>query len=261
MTLYKTTPKILEFRSSELYSGYGLYTPLGSLSTENRIPLMFLREMIHAYREKDPAARSNLEVLLCYAGLHAMLSHHIASFFWRAGWLTFGRFVSHIGRFLTGIEIHPGAKIGRRFVIDHGMGVVIGETAIVGNDVYIYHQVTLGGTSTEHGKRHPTIGDNVIIGAGAKVLGAIQVGDGARIGANAVVVADVPAATTVVGIPARPVERGGSKPRFDAYGTPCDPCMDPLFHEIELLREELTALENKIQATQTQPNPPWYKAP
>ncbi len=174
--------------------------------------------------------------------------HRLARCFWQAGFVTLGRLISHLGRFLTGIEIHPGARLGRRFVIDHGMGVVIGETAEIGDDVYIYHQVTLGGTSTSQGKRHPTIGNNVIIGAGAKVLGAINVGEGARIGANAVVVAPVPAGTTVVGIPARPVDRGGRKPRFDAYGTPCDPCLDPLFHEIELLRGELTELENRVQA-------------
>lgn len=212
------------------------------------MPLTFLNEMIKTYREKDPAARSNLEVLLCYPGLHAVFIHRLARPVWRAGFVTLGRWISHLGRFLTGIEIHPGAQIGRRFIIDHGMGVVIGETAIIGDDVYIYHQVTLGGTSSEQGKRHPTIGNNVIIGAGAKILGAIEIGDGARVGANAVVVANVPAATTVVGIPARPVERTNRKPRFDAYGTPCDPCIDPLFHEIELLRNELTAVENRLQA-------------
>ncbi|MGE4482372.1 serine O-acetyltransferase [Acidocella sp.] len=216
------------------------------------MPLMFLRETIQAYRKSDPAARSNLEVLLCYPGLHAVLVHRLAHGVWRGGFVTLARLISHIGRFLTGIEIHPGAKIGRRFVIDHGMGVVIGETAEIGDDVYIYHQVTLGGTSSAQGKRHPTIGNNVIIGAGAKVLGAINVAEGARIGANAVVVAPIPAGTTVVGIPARPVERGGRKPRFDAYGTPCDPCIDPLFHEIELLRGELTALEARIQARDPQ---------
>jgi len=206
---------------------------------------MFLTETIRAYRERDPAARSNFEVFLAYPGLHAVGIHGISSFFWRHGWYTLARFISHTGRFLTGIEIHPGAKLGRRFVIDHGMGVVIGETAEVGDDVYIYHQVTLGGTSTAQGKRHPTVGNNVIIGAGAKVLGAILIGDGARIGANAVVVAPVPAGTTVVGIPARPVERD-EKPKFDAYGQPPDPCLDPLLHEVDLLRSELTELEKKI---------------
>jgi serine O-acetyltransferase len=206
--------------------------------------LMFLNETVRAYRERDPAARSNLEVILCYPGLHAVGIHAISSFFWRRRLYTLGRFISHLGRFLTGIEIHPGARLGRRLIIDHGLGVVIGETAEIGDDVYIYHQVTLGGTSTEPGKRHPTVGDNVIIGAGAKVLGNIMIGEGARIGANAVVVAPVPACTTVVGIPARPVERDGAT-RFDAYGQP-DPCLDPLLHEVELLRGELTDLENRI---------------
>jgi serine O-acetyltransferase len=211
---------------------------------------MFLRETIQAYRHRDPAAHSNLEVFLCYPGLHAVGIHQISSFLWRHGFTTLGRFISHIGRFLTGIEIHPGAKLGRRFIIDHGMGVVIGETAEIGDDVYIYHQVTLGGTSSEHGKRHPTIGNNVIIGAGAKVLGAIEIGENARIGANAVVVAAVPADTTVVGIPARAIERSPRETRFDAYGTPCDPCLDPLLHELELLRAELAELEARVPSRQ-----------
>jgi serine O-acetyltransferase len=207
--------------------------------------LMFLRETIQAYRQRDPAAHSDLEVFLCYPGLHAVMIHHLAGYLWRHGFTTSGRFVSHIGRFLTGIEIHPGAKLGRRFIIDHGMGVVIGETAEIGDDVYIYHQVTLGGTSSDHGKRHPTIGDNVIIGAGAKVLGAIEIGQNARIGANAVVVASVPANTTMVGIPARAVARSG-QPRFDAYGTPSDPSSDPLLHDLALLHAQLTALEARL---------------
>ncbi len=210
--------------------------------------LMFLTETIRAYRQRDPAARSDLEVLLCYPGLHAVAIHAAANFFWRHRLYTLGRFTSHLGRFFTGIEIHPGARLGRRFVIDHGMGVVIGETAEVGDDVYIYHQVTLGGISTQPGKRHPSIGNNVIIGAGAKVLGAITVGDNARIGANAVVVSAVPAGTTVVGIPGRPVEQGGktTEPRFGAYGTPADPCLDPLLQELDMLRAKLTGLEAKI---------------
>ncbi len=209
--------------------------------------LMFLTETMRAYRERDPAARSNLEVLLCYPGLHAVVIHSASSFLWRHRLFTFGRFLSHLGRFFTGIEIHPAAKLGRRLIIDHGMGVVIGETAEIGDDVYIYHQVTLGGTSLSHGKRHPTIGNNVIIGAGAKVLGAIEIGEGARIGSNAVVVAPVPAETTVVGVPARPVERIHRQPgSFDAYGTPTEPCLDPLLHEVDLLRRELTELENRL---------------
>jgi serine O-acetyltransferase len=212
------------------------------------MPLMFLAETMRAYRQRDPAARSNLEVLFCYPGLHAVAIHAVSSFFWRHRLYMLGRFISHLGRFFTGIEIHPGARLGRRFVIDHGMGVVIGETAEVGDDVYIYHQVTLGGISTEKGKRHPTIGNNVIIGAGAKVLGAILIGDNARIGANAVVVSPVPAGTTVVGIPARPVEQDGKadNPRREAYGTPADPCFDPLLQELEMLRAELTELEARI---------------
>lgn len=211
--------------------------------------LMFLTETIRAYRRRDPAARSYLEVALCYPGLHAVAIHAVARFFWRRRLYLPGRLISHFGRFLTGIEIHPGAKLGRRFVIDHGMGVVIGETAEVGDDVYIYHQVTLGGISTQPGKRHPTIGNNVIIGAGAKVLGAITVGDDARIGANAVVVGPVAAGSTVVGIPARPVEQRGKaakKPCCEAYGTPADPCLDPLLQELEALRGELTELESRI---------------
>ncbi len=210
------------------------------------MPLMFLRETIRAYRERDPAARSDLEVLLCYPGLHAVGIHAVSNFLWRHNLLILGRLVSNIGRFLTGVEIHPGAKLGRRLIIDHGLGVVIGETAEIGDDVYIYHQVTLGGTSAEPGKRHPTVGDNVIIGAGAKVLGAITIGEAARVGANAVVVASVPPGTTVVGIPARPVDRAEPKRRFDAYGTPDDPCLDPLLHEVDILRSELTDLENRI---------------
>jgi serine O-acetyltransferase len=209
---------------------------------------MYLRESIRAYRERDPAARSDLEVLLCYAGLHAQIWHRWAHALWRKGFRLPARFVSHLGRFFTGIEIHPGARIGRRLIIDHGLGVVIGETAEIGDDVYLYHQVTLGGTSSAHGKRHPTIGNNVIVGAGAKVLGAIMVGEGARIGANAVVVAAVPAGTTVVGIPAHPVERRADRKRpvFDAYGTPTDCVLDPLLREVETLRAELSEVEAKL---------------
>jgi len=211
---------------------------------------MFLREVIAIYRRRDPAARSNIEVLLCYPGLHAVLWHKLAHGLWRRRLYLPGRMVSYLSRWLTGIEIHPGARIGRRLIIDHGMGVVIGETAVVGDDVYLYHQVTLGGTSSERGKRHPTVGSNVIIGAGAKVLGDIMVGNGARIGANAVVVQDVQPDMTVVGIPARPVERDRDRPppppRFVAYGTPCDGSPDPLMCMIEALRAELMVLEARV---------------
>jgi serine O-acetyltransferase len=214
---------------------------------------MFLRESLRTYRERDPAARSTLEVLLCYPGLHAQIWHRLAHPLWRAGLKLPARLIAHLSRFLTGIEIHPNATIGRRLVIDHGMGVVIGETAEIGDDVYLYHQVTLGGTSVETGKRHPTVGDNVIIGAGAKVLGAIHVGDGARIGANAVVTQPVMAGTTVVGVPARPVDRARPRPAFDAYGTPCEELVDPLLRDLEGLRAELTALESRVARLLRQP--------
>jgi serine O-acetyltransferase len=213
---------------------------------------MFLRELVEAYRVRDPAARSRTEVLLCYPGVHAILWHRLGNAFWRRGRFLSARLVSNIGRLLTGIEIHPAAQLGRRIIIDHGMGVVIGETAVVGDDVYMYHQVTLGGTSSVRTKRHPTIGAGVIIGAGAKILGDILVGEGARVGANAVVVQDVQPGTTVVGIPARAVERNRVapvvQPSFVAYGTPCDGAPDPLMCQIEVLRAELLALEARVAA-------------
>jgi serine O-acetyltransferase len=215
---------------------------------------MFLRESIAAYRERDPAARSAAEILFCYPGLHAVLFHRASRWLWLHHARFLGRFVSHLGRFLTGIEIHPGARIGRRVVIDHGMGVVIGETAEVGDDCTLYHQVTLGTTTMARGrKRHPTIGRGVILGAGAKVLGAFTVGDNARVGANAVVVEPVAAGSTVVGIPARPVERTLPRPAFDAYGTPSDCALDPLLREIETLRAELASVEARLAALARQP--------
>lgn len=160
-----------------------------------------MREDIAAVQGKDPAARSALEVLLCYPGVHALWLHRGAHALWNAGFRTLGRCVSHFSRWLTGIEIHPGATIGRRFFIDHGMGVVIGETAEIGADVTLYQGVTLGGTSTRRAKRHPTLRDNVVVGAGAKVIGAVEIGENARIGAGSVVVTNVPANATVVGVP------------------------------------------------------------
>ena len=216
------------------------------------MPFMFLREMVDAYHQRDPAARSRTEVLLCYPGLHAILMHRLSHGLWRRRFFLLGRMVSHLGRFATGIEIHPGAQLGRRVVIDHGLGVVIGETAVLGDDAYLYHQVTLGTASTAKGKRHPTVGRNVILGAGAKILGNIVVGDGARVGANAVVVSDVEPGQTVVGIPARPVERDRlhhpPAPAFLAYGTPCDGSPDPLMCQIEVLRAELLAVEARVAA-------------
>jgi serine O-acetyltransferase len=210
---------------------------------------MFWRELIRTYRERDPAARSSAEVLLCYPGVHAVLWHALSHWLWIHGFLLAGRFSSHIARWLTGIEIHPAARLGRRLVIDHGMGVVIGETAEIGDDCYLYHQVTLGVRGASSGKRHPTIGNNVIIGAGAKVLGPITVGDNARVGANSVVLDPVPADTTVVGMPARPVDRKlprSKTPHFDPYGMPCDDSLDPLVRDLEELRAELTEVEARV---------------
>jgi serine O-acetyltransferase len=180
--------------------------------------------------ERDPAARNAWEVITCYPGFHAMMTHRLAHMLWGAGCKWLARFVSHIGRWITGIEIHPGATIGRRFFIDHGMGVVIGETAEIGDDCTLYHGVTLGGTSWNKGKRHPTLGKGVVIGAGAKVLGPITVGDNAKIGSNAVVVKNVPAGATAVGIPARVIETQEQKTsdgRFAAYAVGRDE-NDPL---------------------------------
>lgn len=208
---------------------------------------MFLRETIRTYRERDPAARSSLEVLLCYPGLHAVMWHRLSHWLWRNHLYLLGRFSSHIARWLTGIEIHPGAKLGRRLVIDHGMGVVIGETAEIGDDCYLYHQVTLGVARTSGGKRHPTVGNNVIIGAGAKVLGPIHVGDNARVGANSVVLDNVPNDTSVVGMPARPVDRKvPSRPGFDPYGIPCDDSLDPLLRDLDQMHCELAELEARV---------------
>jgi serine O-acetyltransferase len=165
-----------------------------------------LREDISCVFERDPAARSTWEVLTCYPGVHALVLHRLAHALWRGGFKWLGRFVSHFARWFTGIEIHPGASIGRRFFIDHGMGVVIGETAEIGDDCTIYHGVTLGGTSWDKGKRHPTLEKGVVIGAGAKVLGPVTVALGAKVGSNAVVVRDVPPRATAVGIPARIIE-------------------------------------------------------
>src|SRR6266481_5352431 len=152
------------------------------------MPFKNLREEIDTVLRKDPAARSTLEVIFCYPGFHSLVFYRVSHWLWTRKWLLLGRFVSHLGRLFTGIEIHPGAKIGRRFFIDHGMGVVIGETAEIGDDVTLYQGVTLGGTSPEKGKRHPTIGDNVVIGTGAKILGNIRVGDFVKVGAGSVVV-------------------------------------------------------------------------
>jgi serine O-acetyltransferase len=217
---------------------------------ELRMAFMFLRETVRTYRERDPAARSFLEVLLCYPGLHAVMWHRLSHWLWLHDLYLLGRFSSHVARWLTGIEIHPAARLGRRLVIDHGMGVVVGETAEIGDDCYLYHQVTLGVARTSGGKRHPTVGNNVIIGAGAKVLGPIRVGDNARVGSNAVVLEDVPDNTTVVGIPARPVDRQLTRdrkvPAFDPYGIPCDGSLDPLLRDLDQMHCELAELEARV---------------
>jgi len=186
-----------------------------------------IREDIQCVFERDPAARSVWEVLTCYPGFHALQLHRMWHVFWTAGFRWIARFGSHLTRWMTGIEIHPGAAIGRRVFIDHGMGVVIGETAEIGDDCTLYHGVTLGGVSWNKGKRHPTLGKGVVVGAGAKILGPFVVGDGAKVGSNSVVVKAVPPGTTVVGIPARTVEPGaataeGRRMAFDAYAVSAD---------------------------------------
>jgi serine O-acetyltransferase len=211
-------------------------------------------EDIAAIMERDPAARSKLEVVLCYPGFHARTLHRLANAVWRHGWIILARVISHVGRFLTDIEIHPGATIGRRFFIDHGAGAVIGETAEIGDDVTLYHGVTLGGTSLEPGKRHPTIGNGVVIGSGAQVLGPITVHEGARIGANAVVLKDVPAGVTMVGIPARPVlpRTSSERPEFHAYGTPNADLPDPVAKVIEALLAEIAAMQGRLTELESQ---------
>jgi len=206
-----------------------------------------LREDIQTVYAKDPAARSLPEVIFCYPGLHALWLHRIAHFLWHHKLRFPARFLSHIGRFLTGIEIHPGAKIGRRFFIDHGAGVVIGETAEIGDDVLMYQGVVLGGTTLEKKKRHPTIGNNVVIGTGAVALGAITIGDGARIGSGSVVVKPVPPGATVVGIPGRIVE-DRHKPLVDLdHGKLPDPVAEAIrlvLREQERIQERLKRVED-----------------
>jgi serine O-acetyltransferase len=210
-------------------------------------PMIFksLRDDIRSIMERDPAARSTIEVLLAYPGLHALIAYRFANFLWRHGFLLLARMISNMALALTGIEIHPGARIGARLFIDHGSGVVIGETAEIGNDVTLYQGVTLGGIALHEGKRHPTLEDGVIVGAGARVLGPITVGAGARIGANAVVLAEVPKGMTMVGVPARPVMRRAKEVKFQAYGTDAD-LPDPVLRAIEDLRHEVAQLKSRI---------------
>ena len=212
-----------------------------------------IREDIASVFDRDPAARSTWEILTCYPGLHALLFHRVAHrlWVWRLHWLA--RWISHLSRWLTGIEIHPGATIGRRFFIDHGMGVVIGETAEIGDDVTLYHGVTLGGTTWNRGKRHPTLRNGVVVGAGAKLLGPLVVGDYAKVGSNAVVVKDVPPGATAVGIPARIIaaevdqarEAHAAKLGFSAYGLSSHDD-DPVAQAIRGLTDHTAELEARI---------------
>lgn len=216
-----------------------------------------IREDIQSVFHRDPAARNAFEVVTCYPGLHAVWLHRVAHALWVNGWKWLARVVSNFGRWTTGIEIHPGAKIGRRFFIDHGMGIVIGETAEIGNDVTLYQGVTLGGTSWNKGKRHPTLEDGVVVGAGAKVLGPFTVGAGAKIGSNAVVTKEVPAGATAVGIPGRIIAKDDSdqeakrkamaeKLGFDAYGVSQD-MPDPVSRAIGQLLDHLQAVDGRLE--------------
>ncbi len=221
-----------------------------------------LKEDIAIVFDRDPAARTHFEVLTTYPGLHAIILHRFSHWLWNIELFWLGRLFSHIGRFLTGIEIHPGATIGHRVFIDHGMGIVIGETAVIGDDCTLYHGVTLGGTSWNKGKRHPTLENGVVIGAGAKVLGPITIGKNAKIGSNAVVVKDVPENATAVGIPARILEEEHAKKKaqnekFSAYAVsddekdPINKAIQPLINEIESLKSQLANLtdaniDNKV---------------
>ena len=204
-----------------------------------------LGETLRAYQARDPAARSRLEIFLLYPGVHATLYHRLAHFLYRRSFKFLARFVSQWSRFWTGIEIHPGAKIGRRLVIDHGMGIVIGETAEVGDDCLIYHGVTLGGTGKDQGKRHPTIGNNVLISCGAKVLGPFKVGDNARIAANAVVLSEVPADATAVGIPAQIVKIAGRSTHF-ADEVDQTSVKSPSLEKLAALSDRVEALEKLL---------------
>ena len=220
-----------------------------------------IKEDISVVFERDPAARTHWEIITTYPGVHALIIHRLSHWIWRKRFFWIARFVSHIGRWLTGIEIHPGATIGRRVFIDHGMGVVIGETAVIGDDCTLYHGVTLGGTSWNKGKRHPTLEQGVVIGAGAKVLGPITIGKGAKIGSNAVVVKDVPENATAVGIPARILEQETNKQRdamaekigFSAYAV-SDNANDPMTKAIHALLDHAAAQDVKLQEVMAQLN-------
>ncbi len=218
--------------------------------------LQHLREDMRTVFDRDPAARTYFEILTTYPGMHALIFHRIAHGLWHFGAKWLARWLAHLARWLTGIEIHPAAQIGRRFFIDHGMGVVVGETAIIGDDCTLYHGVTLGGTSWQKGKRHPTLGDGVVVGAGAKVLGPIEIGDHARIGSNAVVVKPVPPSSTVVGVPGRLVgeqekeaqhrEAMANRMGFDAYGATRE-APDPVAHAVNCMLDHIHIMEARMK--------------
>lgn len=198
-------------------------------------------------RDKDPAARNVLEVIILYPGFHVLVTHKLAHFLYRHKWFFVARLISQLSRHLTGIEIHPGAKIGKRLVIDHGMGIVIGETAEIGDDCLLYQGVTLGGTGKETGKRHPTIGNNVLVGSGAKVLGPFKVGDNSRVAANSVVLREIPENSTAVGSPARVVRQNGEKVNY-VENVEQIHVTDPLVQEVVALRKELNELKAALAA-------------
>jgi serine O-acetyltransferase len=224
-----------------------------------------LKEDIQVVFDRDPAARSSIETLATCSGLHAILFHRVDHWLWDKGLFLLARLTAHISRFITGVEIHPGAKIGHRFFIDHGMGVVIGETAEIGDDCSIYHGVTLGGTSWDKGKRHPTLHNDVVIGAGAKVLGPITLGDNSRVGSNAVVVKDVPAGATVIGIPGHIVamrdektenteaerEAMAKKIGFEAYGASKD-MPDPIQNALDTMLDHMLKAEKEMEELKKQ---------
>jgi len=224
-----------------------------------------IKEDIQVVFDRDPAAKSGLETLLACPGMHAILFHRLNHWLWKHGLYLLARLMAHVARFLTGVEIHPGAIIGRRFFIDHGMGIVIGETAEIGDDCSIYHGVTLGGTSWNKGKRHPTLKNDIVIGAGAKILGPITLNDGARVGSNAVVVKDVPAGATVVGIPGHVValkeaksadkaaqrEAMAKKIGFDAYGASKD-MPDPIQNALDTMLDHMHKVDKELEAMKKQ---------
>jgi len=204
-----------------------------------------LRRDLQTVLERDPASRSRLEAILCYPGVHALAFHRVAHRLWGAGWFGSARFLSHISRFLTGIEIHPAAKLGPGLFIDHGMGVVIGETSEVGRNVTIYQGVSLAGTSLKREKRHPTLGDNVVVGAGAKIIGGFTIGDNSRIGAGSVVVREVPPNSVVVGVPGRITHKDGQ--RVEGIDLNQTDLPDPVARAIEQLLERIRALEGEVE--------------